>query len=175
VGHFENMRVFGKVVESGSFADTRRGSVLRPAGCATQRHHHRRLAPRHRHARFSWHKASDAPSRKRGDVAWAALGTTAKHERTTHDRNNLVWRPREAAERTAMNAAGTQTVGAGSMDPPKGPEEPRPFVARYATPADAATMRGAHRCRTSAPGSRPRPLRLALSTCNGSNCAPYAR
>jgi hypothetical protein len=30
VGHCDNLRVFGKVVESGSFADTRRGSVLRP-------------------------------------------------------------------------------------------------------------------------------------------------
>src|ERR1700730_16983728 len=96
------------------------------------------------------------PAESEVTLRGATLGTTAKHERTTHDRNNLVWRPREAAERTAMNAAGTQTGGAGSMDPPKGPEEPRPFVARYATAADAATMRGAHRCGTSAPGSRER-------------------
>jgi hypothetical protein len=75
-----------------------------------------------------------------------------------------------------MNAAATQTVGAGSMDPPKGPdEEPRPFVARTAATANAATMQSAHRGRTSAPGNRPRLLRLPSSTRNGRNCVPDSR
>jgi len=81
---------------------------------------------------------------------WSLTTERDKLRATTHDQNNLAWRPREPAERTAMNAAATQTVGAGSMDPSKGPEEPRPFVARNAASADAATMQSAHRGRTSA-------------------------
>jgi len=68
-----------------------------------------------------------------------------------------------------------RSVGAGSMDPLKGPEEPRPLVARNAATAGAAITQCAHRGRTSAPGNRPRLLRPASSTRNGRNCAPDAR
>jgi hypothetical protein len=52
VDRSDDRRVFAKVVQRGSFAGAAagRGSVLPPAGRATQRHRHCRLAPRHQHA-----------------------------------------------------------------------------------------------------------------------------
>src|SRR6266446_6995487 len=73
-------------------------------------------------------------------------------ERQTASHDARPKQPRLAPEgtRDALRNERPQprSVGAGSMDRPKGPQEPRPGVARTAASADATTMQSTHRGRT---------------------------